>query len=104
MDDDEGTMSAWYVLSAMGLYPVVVGEPVFQLGTPIFDKVSIKLHGGEKFEIKTKGLTENNFYIQKATLNGKEHTQSYIKHKYLVAGGVLEYNVSNIPNKDWGHQ
>jgi len=102
MDDDEGTMSGWYVLSSMGLYPVLVGEPVFQLSAPIFDKVVIKLNGGKTFEIATTNLSDNNFYIQSATLNGNPFNQTYIDHKDIMSGGKLIYNLSADPNQNWG--
>jgi len=103
MDDDEGTMSGWYVMASMGLYPVLVGDPVFQLSTPVFDKITIHLPGKKDFVIKTNGLSDRNFYIQSATLNGKTFNQSYIKNEDIVSGGVLEFNVSDTPNKSWGN-
>lgn len=102
MDDDEGTMSGWYVLSSMGLYPVVVGDPVFQISAPIFDRVIIKLEGGKTFEIVTRNLNENNFYIRSATLNGKVFNQTYIDHKDIINGGKLIYNLSDSPEETWG--
>ena len=104
MDDDEGTMSGWYVLSAMGLYPVTVGEPIFQISAPIFDKITISLENGNKFIIKTNNLSNENYYIDSVSLNGKNHTKSFINHKDLSSGGTLEFNLSNKPNKNWGIQ
>lgn len=102
MDDDEGTMSSWYVLSAMGLYPVLVGDPVFQVNTPIFDRVTINLENGKTFEIVTEGLSDENFYIQSASLNGQPFDQSYIEHQQLAEGGKLIYYLGHEPNKAWG--
>jgi putative alpha-1,2-mannosidase len=101
MDDDEGTMSGWYVLSSMGLYPVVVGDPVFQISSPIFDKVTIHLPDEKDFVIKTKNYSDKNFYIQKAKLNGREFNQTFITHNELSNGGILEYTLGEKPNKDW---
>jgi len=104
MDDDMGGMSSWYVLGAMGFYPVLVGEPVFQLSTPIFEKITIHLDDNREFVIKANGVNDERYYIQGATLNGKEYNKSYINHTDLVSGGTLEYEVSSEPNKEWGGQ
>lgn len=97
MDDDDGTMSAWFVLSSMGIYPVLVGDPVFQITTPIFDKITIHLENGKKFVIKTNRKSQNDFYISKAKLNGQEFKLSEIEHKILASGGILEFHLSNQP-------
>jgi len=104
MDDDEGTMSGWYILASMGLYPVLVGDPVFQISTPVFDKITIHLPDNKKFVIKTNGFSDTNFYIQSATLNGKIFNQSFIDQKDIISGGILEFNVSDKPNEGWGNQ
>ena len=104
MDDDEGTMSSWYVLSSMGMYPVLVGKPVFQISTPIFSKITINLKNGKKFIIKTNNLSDKNIYIQSATLNGKPFNQDYISQSDITNGGILVFNVSDVPNKTWGIQ
>ncbi|MEA4935439.1 MAG: GH92 family glycosyl hydrolase [Paludibacter sp.] len=101
MDDDDGTMSAWYVLSAIGLYPVLVGEPVFQITSPIFDKITIKLSENKEFVIKARGFSDVNFFINKATLNGKDYLESYILHHDIVSGGMLEYDLSDKPDINW---
>ena len=72
MDDDDGTMSAWYVFSFMGLYPVEVGKPIFQLSAPIFDKITFHFKNGKSFEIITKNRSETNFYIKSIFLNEKK--------------------------------
>lgn len=102
MDDDEGAMSGWYVLASMGLYPVLVGDPVFQLSTPVFDKVTIELPNSKEFIIRTSGLNDQNFYIQSASLNGNVFNQTFISQDDIVSGGLLEFNVSDLPNKEWG--
>ncbi len=102
MDDDEGTMSAWYVLSSMGMYPVLVGEPEFQLSAPVFEKVTIHLESGKTFEIVCKNISDENFYIQSTRLNGKEFNQSFIPHNSIMDGGKLTYYLSDKPNKKWG--
>jgi len=102
MDDDEGTMSGWYVLSAMGIYPVEVGRPHFQISSPIFDKIKIHLPEGKTFEIITHNLSDDNFYIKDASLNGKQFNQTYINNSDIVNGGVLIFNLSDVPNESFG--
>lgn len=100
MDDDDGTMSAWYVLSSIGLYPVLVGDPVFQLTSPVFDKITIRLPENKTFVIKVNGLSDQNYYIHRITLNGTNYTQHQIQHQDIVRGGILEIDLTDKPNKD----
>jgi hypothetical protein len=95
-------MSAWYVLSAMGFYPVTPGSPVYTIGTPIFDKVTIHLENGKKFIIEAKNVSKVNFYIQSATLNGKEYTKSWFSHSEITNGGHFIFEMGNKPNNAWG--
>jgi predicted alpha-1,2-mannosidase len=107
MDDDYGCMSSWYCMSAMGLYQVCPGYPVYQLTAPIFDKVTLKLdnlhYSGKKFTISAKNLSPENIYIQSATLNGKTWNTPNIKHDEITAGGELVYEMGPEPNKHWGN-
>jgi predicted alpha-1,2-mannosidase len=100
-NDDCGQMSAWYVLSSAGFYPVCPGSDEYVIGTPHFEKLTIKLDNGKKFIIETKNLTENNFYIQSAKLNGKDYPFSYIKHSTILDGGMLIFEMGSKPGK-WG--
>jgi predicted alpha-1,2-mannosidase len=106
MDDDYGCMSAWYAMSAMGLYQVCPGDPIYQISAPIFDKVTIKLdetiYQGKEFVIKTKNLNKENYYIQSATLNGKPLNRSWISHDEIIKGGELIFVMGREPNKEWG--
>ncbi|MFI4912355.1 MAG: GH92 family glycosyl hydrolase [Sedimentisphaeraceae bacterium JB056] len=106
MDDDYGCMSAWYVMSAMGLYQLCPGEPVYQLTAPIFESVSIKLdndfYSGSRFTIKAVNLSAENIYIQSAALNGKVYNKSSITHQTISNGGELIFVMGNEPNKSWG--
>ena len=95
-------MSAWYILNAMGFYQVCPGKPVYSIGRPFFDKVTINLPGDNKtFTILTKNNSKDNKYIQSATLNGKELNVPFIEHKDIAAGGTLEITLTNQPTK-WG--
>ncbi|MCB0559158.1 MAG: glycoside hydrolase family 92 protein [Phaeodactylibacter sp.] len=95
MDDDAGTMSAWYVLASMGLYPVCVGLPEYQLSAPLFDKITIRQPNGKKIIIKSKKRTDDNFYIQAVKVNSKKAEALSITHDQLAKGGRLTFYLSN---------
>lgn len=101
-NDDCGQLSAWYVFSAMGFYPVTPGQNTYAIGSPIFDRVTINLENGKKFVINTKKNSEQNKYIQIASLNGTVYNHSYITHKNIMSGGELVFVMSDQPNKSWG--
>lgn len=94
-------MSAWYIFSAMGFYPVAPGDLSYAIGAPQIPEVNLQLSGGKSFKTIAHGLSEKNKYIAKATLNGKPLKRSYITHADIVNGGVLEYQMSDTPNKTW---
>ena len=106
MDDDYGCMSAWYVMSSMGLYQVCPGDPVYQITAPIFKEVKIKLdsniYSGKQFVIKANNLDSQNIYIQSATLDGNPLDRSWISHDEIVKGGTLVFEMGPEPNKQWG--
>ena len=106
MDDDYGCMSAWYAMSAMGLFQVCPGDPVYQLTSPIFEQVTIhldpKIYSGKSFVIKANKLSKENYYIQSATLNGKPLNRSSLTHEEIVKGGELVYEMGPEPNKNRG--
>ena len=101
-NEDCGQMSAWYVLSAMGFYPLTPGSSVYAIGSPLFPMVSIHVANEKTFTIKAEGLNENNFYIQSAKLNGVPYSKSYITHSDILNGGELTFTMGPVPNKDWG--
>jgi predicted alpha-1,2-mannosidase len=100
-NDDAGQMSAWYVFSAIGFYPVCPGNPYYVIGSPAFEKTTIRLESGKKFVVKAHGVSSGNIYIQSATLNGKRFENSYIAHKQVLEGGILEFVMGAVPNKSW---
>ncbi len=100
-NEDCGQMSAWYVLSAMGLYPMNPASGIYQIGSPLFESSIIPLQQGKTFEIKAKGVSDKNKYIQSATLNGKTFNRTTLKHQDIIKGGVLEFVMGNEPNKSW---
>jgi predicted alpha-1,2-mannosidase len=104
-NDDMGQMSAWYVFSALGFYPVCPGQTVLALGTPLFDEATMTLgdlHGGHEFTVRARGLSPENIYIQSATLNGEAHDRPWITHDAIVAGGTLTFEMGPEPNRAWG--
>jgi predicted alpha-1,2-mannosidase len=101
-NEDCGQMSAWYVFSAMGFYPVCPGSDHYAIGSPLFDKISIQLENGKAFSIHAEGNSESNIYIQSARLNGQPYTKSYIRYEDIAAGGLLEIVMGATPNQAWG--
>jgi putative alpha-1,2-mannosidase len=100
-NDDLGALSSWYVLSAMGVYPVTPGTPVYQIGSPLFDEALLHGPGGKTFSIRAKNNSAANIYIQSATLDGKPLDRSWITHEEIVSGKTLELQMGPKPNKAW---
>jgi predicted alpha-1,2-mannosidase len=101
-NEDCGQMSAWYILSSIGFYPVNPAGSSFVFGSPLFDEVFISLPKGKIFTVKVKNQGDNNIYIQSATLNGKPYSKSFITYKEIMSGAKLEFVLGNMPNKDFG--
>ena len=101
-DEDNGEMSSWYVLSAMGFYPVCPGRPVYDIGSPIFDEVKLKMEDGKFFTITAKNVSAVNKYIQSAMLNGKPLNKPWFEHKDMLNGGTLVLEMGPRPNTQWG--
>lgn len=101
-DEDGGGLSAFVVFSSLGFYPVTPGLPVYTIGSPVFEKSSIKLHNNKVFTVIAKGANAKNKYIQKAFFNGKEINSPFFTHKELMEGGTLELIMESKPNKKWG--
>ncbi len=93
-NDDSGQMSAWYVFSAVGFYPVCPGTPFYYIGTPSFDKVTFHLENGKQFVITADRPSPDAFYIRQATYNGKPCTDYYLSHEMLLEGGTLHFVLS----------
>lgn len=100
--DDQGSTSSWYVLSAMGFYPVDPASPDYIIGSPIFDKVRLRLGNGKVFEIVARNNSSKNIYIQSATLNGKPWTKPWFSHADIAGGATLVVTMGPTPNKAWG--
>ena len=104
-NEDMGQMSAWYVFSALGFYPVTPGQPVYTITSPLFEKAVINLdeyYGDRKFNIIAHNASGDNKYIQSAKLNGEPFNRTWITHEEIVSGGALEFQMGPEPNRKWG--
>jgi predicted alpha-1,2-mannosidase len=96
-NEDCGQMSAWYILNSIGIYQVAPGNPTFSIGRPIFDQVTIPLPKGKEFTIKTINNSRENKYIKSMKLNGEELISPFVNYSDIMAGGILEIEMTNIP-------
>lgn len=101
-DEDGGGMSAFVVFSCMGFYPVVPGLPMYTIGSPVFEKITLNLTNGKKFTVLAPGCSDTNKYIQHATLNGKPLNEPWFSHDVLMNGGELKLNMGPLPDRVWG--
>ena len=95
-------MSAWYVLSSIGLYSMNPASGDYEIGSPIFEKTTITISEEKKFMIEAKHVSDKNIYIQSATLNDKDFNQTFISHQQILDGGTLHFVMGSEPNKNWG--
>jgi predicted alpha-1,2-mannosidase len=101
-DEDEGAMSSWYILSAMGIYSVCPGTDQYVIGSPVFNKCTITLENGRQFTIEADDNGPGNVYIQSATLNGVPYTHNWITYGDITRGGVLKLQMGSRPNTQRG--
>jgi putative alpha-1,2-mannosidase len=101
-DDDGGETSSWYVLSALGFYPVCPGSPVYEIGSPLFAQSVIRLGDGRTFTIVANHVSAQSKYIQSATLNGKPWNKPWFAHADIAHGGTLTLEMGPTPNPQWG--
>ena len=102
-DEDGGGMTSFVVFSSLGFYPVTPGLPVYNIGSPLFTNTKITLDNGSIFEIDAQNASDENKYIQSATLNGQEWNKPWFSHDDLKNGGKLMLIMGNKPNKTWGN-
>ncbi|WP_262903067.1 GH92 family glycosyl hydrolase [Sphingobacterium sp. GVS05A] len=100
-NDDCGQMSAWYVLSALGFYPVDPVSGRYEIGTPLFEHSEFKLANGKKFTVKADHVNKTNIYIQSVTLDGKPLETSYITHEQIMSGATLVFHMGSKPGPVW---
>lgn len=101
-NDDCGQMSAWYLFSVMGFYPVCPGTDQYVLGAPYLPYLKLELPNGKTLEIKAPGVSDRKRYVQSLRINGREYDKTYITHDDLLQGGVWEFKMSASPNKHRG--
>ncbi|RYZ56719.1 MAG: glycoside hydrolase family 92 protein, partial [Chitinophagaceae bacterium] len=94
--------SAWYVFSALGFYPVCPGTDQYVMGTPLFQKVTLKLDGGKTLLVQAPKNSEKTPYVSAVSLNGKPVAQNWLSHTELQRGGTLSFTMSASPNKQRG--
>ncbi|WNG30111.1 alpha-1,2-mannosidase [Cystobacter fuscus] len=92
-DEDNGELSAWYLFSAMGFYPVSMGRPEYAVGAPYFTKMTVHLENGKDLVINAPNVSDTNRYIQGVSLNGQAYTRNYLPHSALVNGGTLDFTM-----------
>jgi len=97
-DEDQGGLSSWYVLSALGIYSVCPGTDQYVIGSPLFRKATVTLENGNVFVIEAENNSPENVYIESATLNGKTISRNWITYNEIIQGGVLHFKMSNQPN------
>ncbi|WP_459186926.1 GH92 family glycosyl hydrolase [Parabacteroides sp. APC149_11_2_Y6] len=100
-NEDCGQMSAWYVFSAMGFYPVDPVSGQYEIGTPLFTEVKMHLNNGKVFTILAPAASHENIYIQSVKLNGKPYDKSYITHEQIMNGDTFEFEMGNKPGPVW---
>lgn len=101
-NDDCGQMSAWYIFSALGFYPVNPAEGVYVLGSPLVKKATLNLEGSKTFTVEAENNSEERIYVQEVYLNGEVLEKSFISHGQIMQGGTLKFVMGKEPNKEWG--
>ena len=101
-NEDCGQMSAWYIFSALGFYPVFPASGNYVIGSPLFEKASIQLPSGKQFTVQTMNNSTKNSYIQRITLNGLPYSKSYLRHADLLKGGTMVITMGPQPNEQFG--
>ena len=100
-NEDCGQMSAWYVFSAMGFYPVNPVSGEYEIGTPLFPEMRLNLGNGKTFTVLAPNVSRENIYIQSVTVNGQPYDKSYITHQQIMDGATVEFVMGNQPGKIW---
>ncbi|WP_242116965.1 GH92 family glycosyl hydrolase [Aestuariivivens sediminicola] len=101
-NEDCGQMSAWYVLSSIGIYPMNPASTEYEIGSPVFETSTINLTEGKTFSIRAENVSNENIYIQSATLNNEPFNKTTITHEQILNGGTLHLVMGDQPNTNWG--
>lgn len=100
-NEDMGQMSAWYVMSALGFYPVNPVSGKYEIGTPLFRQARIRLENGKTFTIKAPAVNADNIYIKSVTVDGKPWHESYLTHDQIMSGATVEFEMTSEPGHIW---
>ncbi len=100
-NEDCGQMSAWYVFSAMGFYPVNPVSGEYEIGTPLFPEIQMHLDNGKTFTVLAPGVSRENIYIQSVKVNGQPYDKSYITHRQIMDGATVEFEMGPEPGNIW---
>jgi putative alpha-1,2-mannosidase len=101
-NDDCGQMSAWYLFTCLGFYPVCPAGDDYVLGAPQVPRAEMQLSNGKRFVVVAENLSEKNLYVQSARLNGKEWNSVYLPYSELKKGGELTFTMGPTPSRTWG--
>ncbi|HTF29674.1 MAG TPA: GH92 family glycosyl hydrolase [Flavitalea sp.] len=101
-NEDCGQMSAWYIFSSLGFYPVFPASEKYVIGSPLFNKATINLENGNRFMVEVTDNSDKNMYVQSMELNGKAYNLTYISHQDIIRGGKLKIKMGNRPNAQFG--
>jgi predicted alpha-1,2-mannosidase len=101
-NEDMGSLSSWYSLSAMGFYPVTPGSTGYVIGSPLFQEVAVDVGDGRSFVVRAEDNGPENVYVQSAHLNGDPINRAWLEHEEIVSGGLLELVMGPEPNTSWG--
>ena len=100
-NEDCGQMSAWYVFSAMGIYPVNPVSGEYEIGTPLFPETRVNLANGKTFTVLAPNVSRENIYIQGVKVNGQPYDKSYITHQQIMDGATVEFEMGSQPGEIW---
>ena len=101
-NDDCGQMSAWYIFTALGFYPVCPASDYYVIGSPALPKAVMHLSNGKKFTMTAENLSDSNIYVQSVKVNGKNWTSPFLRYGELKNGGTLQFTMGQEPSKEWG--
>ena len=101
-DEDNGQTSAWYVFSAMGFYPVCPGTKQYAMGSPLFQKILVKLENGKTIQIEAPDNNKQTRYVKDVKVNGKSVSRTWLEHDELTKGATIKFQMSSKPNKKRG--
>jgi predicted alpha-1,2-mannosidase len=101
-NDDCGQMSAWYIFTVLGFYPVCPGSDYYVFGSPAVPKAEVHLSNGKTLDVEAKNLSEKNIYVKSVIFNGKPWNSPFLPYAEIKDGGTIIYTMGPEPNKSWG--